>query len=183
MNKLSIKSIIPNMTTLIGLCFGIIAICFALSGQFKLSVICIMMASICDVLDGRLSRLLKSESKLGAELDSLADFLNFGIAPSILIYISLLQNAGLIERVAVLSFIVFSCLRLARFNVDIDSKNNKSSNFFSGIPTPAGAGLILLPLIHTFLGFKWAYEAPVIASIYFFILMLLLLVTIRFFRK
>ena len=83
MNKLSIKSIIPNMTTLIGLCFGIIAICFALSGQFKLSVICIMMASICDVLDGRLSRLLKSESKLGAELDSLADFLNFGIAPSI----------------------------------------------------------------------------------------------------
>ena len=103
MNKLSIRSIIPNVTTLIGLCFGIIAICFALSGQFKLSVICIMMASICDVLDGRLSRLLKSESKLGAELDSLADFLNFGIAPSILIYISLLQNAGLIERVAVLS--------------------------------------------------------------------------------
>ena len=102
MNKLSIRSIIPNVTTLIGLCFGIIAICFALSGQFKLSVICIMMASICDVLDGRLSRLLKSESKLGAELDSLADFLNFGIAPSILIYISLLQNAGLIERVAVL---------------------------------------------------------------------------------
>ena len=128
MNKLSIRSIIPNVTTLIGLCFGIIAICFALSGQFKLSVICIMMASICDVLDGRLSRLLKSESKLGAELDSLADFLNFGIAPSILIYISLLQNAGLIERVAVLSFIVFSCLRLARFNADIDSKNNKSSN-------------------------------------------------------
>jgi len=167
MNKLSIRSIIPNVTTLIGLCFGIIAICFALSGQFKLSVICIMMASICDVLDGRLSRLLKSESKLGAELDSLADFLNFGIAPSILIYISLLQNAGLIERVAILSFIVFSCLRLARFNADIDSKNNKSSNFFTGIPTPAGAGLILLPLIHSFLGFNWAYETPIIASIYF----------------
>ena len=124
MSKLSIRSIIPNITTLIGLCFGILAICFALSGQFKLSVICIMMASICDVLDGRLSRLLKSESKLGAELDSLADFLNFGIAPSILIYMSLLQNAGLIERVAVLSFIVFSCLRLARFNADIDSNNN-----------------------------------------------------------
>ena len=119
MSKLSFRSIIPNITTLIGLCFGILAICFALSGQFQLSVICILMASICDVLDGRLSRFLKSESKLGAELDSLADFLNFGIAPSILIYISLMQNAGLIERIAVLSFIVFSCLRLARFNADI----------------------------------------------------------------
>jgi CDP-diacylglycerol--serine O-phosphatidyltransferase len=170
MNKLSFRSIIPNTTTLIGLCFGIVAICFALSGQFQLSVICIMMASICDVLDGRLSRLLKSESKLGAELDSLADFLNFGIAPSILIYISLLQNAGLIERIAVLSFIVFSCLRLARFNADIDSKNSKSTNFFTGIPTPAGAGLVLLPLIHSFLGFNWAYETPIIASIYFLII-------------
>ena len=78
-----------------------------------------------------------------------------------------MQNAGLIERVAVLSFIVFSCLRLARFNADIDSKINKSSNFFTGIPTPAGAGLILLPLIHSFLGFNWAYETPIIASIYF----------------
>ena len=170
MSKLSFRSIIPNITTLIGLCFGIVAICFALSGQFQLSVICIMMASICDVLDGRLSRLLKSESKLGAELDSLADFLNFGIAPSILIYISLLQNTGLIERIAVLSFIVFSCLRLARFNADIDIKNNKSTNFFTGIPTPAGAGLILLPLIHSFLGFNWAYETPIIASIYFLII-------------
>jgi len=85
MKKNSIKSMIPNITTLIGLCFGITAIRFALSNQFELSVICIVMASVCDVLDGRFSRFFKSESRLGAELDSLADFLNFGIAPGLLI--------------------------------------------------------------------------------------------------
>ena len=101
MKKNSIKSMIPNITTLIGLCFGITAIRFALSGQFELSVICILMASICDVLDGRFSRLLKSESRLGAELDSLADFLNFGIAPGLLIYISILRDSGMVGWFAI----------------------------------------------------------------------------------
>ena len=124
------------------------------------------MASVCDVLDGRFSRLLKSESLLGAELDSLADFLNFGIAPGLLIYISILQGNGSIGWIAILTFIVLSCLRLARFNVDVDSKNKKYPNFFTGVPTPAGAGLVLLPLIHSFLGFTWAFETPNLTSAY-----------------
>jgi CDP-diacylglycerol--serine O-phosphatidyltransferase len=166
MKKNSLKSMIPNITTLIGLCFGVTSIRFALSEQFELSVICIVMASVCDVLDGRFSRLLKSESLLGAELDSLADFLNFGIAPSLLIYISILQGNGSIGWIDILTFIVLSCLRLARFNVDVDSKNKKYHNFFTGVPTPAGAGLVLLPLIHSFLGFTWAFETPNLTSAY-----------------
>ena len=174
MKKNLIRSMIPNITTLIGLCFGITAIRFALSNQFELSVICIVMASVCDVLDGRFSRLLKSESQLGAELDSLADFLNFGIAPGLLIYISILQDSGITAWIAILAFIVLSCLRLARFNVDIDSKNKKYPNFFTGVPTPAGAGLVLLPLIHSFLGFNWAFETPELACVYIIIIGLLL---------
>ena len=174
MKKNSIKSMIPNITTLIGLCFGITAIRFALSGQFELSVICILMASICDVLDGRFSRLLKSESRLGAELDSLADFLNFGIAPGLLIYISILRDSGMVGWFAILVFIVLSCLRLARFNVDIDSKNKKNPNFFTGVPTPAGAGLVLLPLVHSFLGFNWGFETPFLTSAYTILIGLLL---------
>ncbi|MDG2413247.1 MAG: CDP-alcohol phosphatidyltransferase family protein, partial [Hyphomicrobiales bacterium] len=174
MKKNSIKSMIPNITTLIGLCFGITAIRFALSNQFELSVICIVMASVCDVLDGRFSRFFKSESRLGAELDSLADFLNFGIAPGLLIYISILQDSGITAWIAILTFIVLSCLRLARFNVDIDSKNKKYPNFFTGVPTPAGAGLVLLPLIHSFLGFNWAFETPTLTCVYIVIIGLLL---------
>lgn len=174
MKKNSIKSMIPNITTLIGLCFGITAIRFALSSQFELSVICIVMASVCDVLDGRFSRFLKSESLLGAELDSLADFLNFGIAPGLLIYISILRDSGMFGWIAILTFIVLSCLRLARFNVEADTKNKKYPNFFTGVPTPAGAGLILLPLIHSFLGFNWGFETTNITSAYTILIGLLL---------
>ena len=119
------------------------------------------MASVCDVLDGRFSRLLKSESRpWELSLTPLADFLNFGIAPGLLIYISILRDSGMVGWFAILVFIVLSCLRLARFNVDIDSKNKKNPNFFTGVPTPAGAGLVLLPLVHSFLGFNWGFETP-----------------------
>ena len=144
MKKNSIKSMIPNITTLIGLCFGITAIRFALSNQFELSVICIVMASVCDVLDGRFSRFFKSESRLGAELDSLADFLNFGIAPGLLIYISILQDSGITAWIAILTFIVLSCLRLARFNA---TKSDIQGQCFIGLATPAAAAVLASTII------------------------------------
>ena len=162
MKRLNLKALIPNLITLSGLSFGLSSIRFAIEGNYSLAVICILFAGVCDALDGMLARYLDSESDLGFQLDSLSDFLSFGIAPGILIYMAIFyyeeSNIGVF---ATLIFIIFSCLRLALFNVlHENSKNTEIEriDFFIGIPTPAGAILILLPLTHTFIGYEWAYE-------------------------
>jgi len=162
MKRLSLKALVPNLITLSGLCFGLSSIRFAIEGNYSLAVICILFAGVCDALDGMLARYLDSESDLGFQLDSLSDFLSFGVAPGILIYMAIFyyeeSNIGVF---ATLIFIIFSCLRLALFNVlHENSKNTEIEriDFFIGIPTPAGAILILLPLTHVFIGYEWAYE-------------------------
>ena len=162
MKKLNLKSLIPNLITLSGLSFGLSSIRFAIEGDYNLAVICILIAGVCDALDGMLARYLESESDLGFQLDSLSDFLSFGVAPGILIYMAIFyyedSNIGVF---ATLIFIIFSCLRLALFNVLHEKSKHdefKSIDFFTGIPTPAGAILILLPLTHIFMGYEWAYE-------------------------
>lgn len=162
MKRLSLKALVPNLITLSGLSFGLSSIRFAIEGNYSLAVICILFAGVCDALDGMLARYLDSESDLGFQLDSLSDFLSFGIAPGILIYMAIFyyeeSNIGVF---ATLIFIIFSCLRLALFNVlHENSKNTEIEriDFFIGIPTPAGAILILLPLTHTFIGYEWAFE-------------------------
>lgn len=162
MKRLNLKSLIPNLITLSGLSFGLSSIRFAIEGEFSLAVICILFAAVCDALDGMLARYLDSESDLGFQLDSLSDFLSFGVAPGILIYMAIFyyENSN-IGVFATLIFIIFSCIRLALFNVLHEkSKNNETQkiDFFTGIPTPAGAILILLPLTHVFIGYEWAYE-------------------------
>ena len=162
MKRLKLKSLIPNLVTLSGLSFGLSSIRFAIEGDYNLAVICILIAGVCDALDGMLARYLESESDLGFQLDSLSDFLSFGVAPGILIYMAIFyyedSNIGVF---ATLIFIIFSCLRLALFNV-LHEKSKKAEveriEFFTGIPTPAGAILILLPLTHVFIGYEWAYE-------------------------
>ena len=161
MKRLSLKALVPNLITLSGLSFGLSSIRFAIEGNYSLAVICILFAGVCDALDGMLARYLDSESDLGFQLDSLSDFLSFGIAPGILIYMAIFyyedSNIGVF---ATLIFIIFSCLRLALFNVlHENSKNTEIEriDFFIGIPTPAGAILILLPLTHVFIGYEWAY--------------------------
>ncbi|KRP00772.1 MAG: CDP-diacylglycerol--serine O-phosphatidyltransferase, partial [SAR86 cluster bacterium BACL1 MAG-120924-bin88] len=133
---------------------------YALEFNFNLSVICILLAGICDVLDGMLARQLKSESELGAQLDSLSDFLSFGIAPGLLLYMTIFNQNSSLGAFAALAFIVFSCLRLALYNVKQEEAKipDDKPYFFTGIPTPMGALLILLPLTHTFLGYDWAYN-------------------------
>ena len=161
MNKLDLKILMPNLVTLTGLCFGLSSIRFALELEYNLAVVCILLAGICDVLDGMLARQLKSESDLGAQLDSLSDFLSFGIAPGLLIYMSIFDQDWGLGALAALAFIIFSCLRLALFNVQLEETKISEVErpyFFTGIPTPMGAVLILLPLTHSFLGYDWAYN-------------------------
>ena len=160
MKKINLKSLLPNLITLSGLSFGLSSMRFAIEGEYNLAIFCILFAAVCDGLDGMLARHLDSESDLGFQLDSLSDFLSFGIAPGLLMYMAVF-NQNSIGAFAALIFIIFSCLRLALFNVLHEkSKNNEVQrlDFFTGIPTPAGAILILLPLTHVYIGFDWAYE-------------------------
>jgi len=118
-------------------------------------------------LDGLFSRILKTQSELGAELDSLADFLSFGVAPGILLYLGVLSGLEIWGYVAVTAYIVFACIRLAVFNLTQSSGNQAAyGRYFMGVPTPAGAGLVMLPLIHSFLGFDWGINNPHAVAIY-----------------
>ena len=161
MKKIDFKVLLPNVITLTGLSFGLSSIRFALEADFNLAIVCILFAGICDVLDGLLARHLHSESDLGAQLDSLSDFLSFGVAPGLLVYMSIFNQDSGIGAFACLVFIIFSCLRLALFNVRLEASKTTDGapeHFFTGIPTPVGAVLILLPLTHSFMGYNWAYE-------------------------
>ena len=135
------------MLTIAAICAGISAIRFAAEGNFALSVFLITLASILDGMDGRAARYLGSDSKIGAELDSLADFVNFGVAPSLVVYFWGLQDFYRAGWLAVLVFSICCVMRLARFNVDSRTKTTlDDSGYFTGVPSPAGAMLVMLPI-------------------------------------
>jgi len=143
------RFILPNLLTLIGVCLGISSIKFALDQNYNLAVIFIIFAAILDTLDGRIARLIKGTSEFGKELDSLTDFVSFGIAPAFILYFWELKNYGKIGWAITLIFSVCCVLRLARFNLTkISEESEWKRNYFEGIPSPAGAILILLPLIY-----------------------------------
>lgn len=149
--ELPIVQLLPNLLTLAALCAGLTAIKFGFQGQFIPATLLILVASIIDAADGKLARLLKCESPMGAELDSLADFLNFGVATPILIYLFALQDLPRVGWIAVLMFAVCCVIRLARFNVGKKSEfEGDKGEYFVGVPAPAGALLILLPLFISF---------------------------------
>ena len=142
------RYILPNVLTLIGVCLGISSIKFAMDGNFSYAVLFLVVAAILDALDGRVARLIKGTSDFGKELDSLTDFVSFGIAPAFIIYFWELNKFGKIGWLIVLLFSVCCVLRLARFNLTKFEKNDEwKNNFFQGVPSPAGGCLILLPLI------------------------------------
>ncbi len=149
----SFNRIIPNILTLIGLCAGLTSVRFALDGHFGAAAIAITFAGCIDGLDGRLARLLKAVSRFGAEFDSLADFMGFGVAPAFVLYLWSLQRLGPFGFVPCMFFAVCMALRLARFNAALDAGPSPAYayNFFTGVPAPAGAGLALLPV---FLGLE-----------------------------
>ncbi len=145
------RYLLPNILTLGGVCLGISSIKFSIDGNFNLAVILILFASILDALDGRIARLIKGTSEFGKELDSLTDFVSFGIAPVLILYFWELNNFGKLGWAIALIYSVCCVLRLARFNLtktDTDNEQEWKSNFFEGIPSPAGGILILSPLIY-----------------------------------
>ena len=141
--------LLPNLMTLSAICAGLTAIRFAVDGNVTLSVALIAFAALLDGLDGAMARLLKSESALGAELDSLADFLNFGVAPALILYLWALPDSRSGGWIAALIYAICCALRLARFNVVSKAGKTGKSGWFQGVPAPGGALLVLLPLVVT----------------------------------
>ena len=144
----SFNRLVPNIMTLLGLCAGLTAMRYALEGRFGTAAVAIAVAAAIDGLDGRLARMLKATSRFGAEFDSLADFLCFGVAPAFVLYLWSLHRAGAFGFIPCMMFAVCMALRLARFNAALDSAPGPAYayNFFTGVPAPAGAGLVLFPL-------------------------------------
>ena len=143
------RYLLPNILTLAGVCLGISSIKFSIDGNFSLAVILILLAAILDALDGRIARLIKGTSEFGKELDSLTDFVSFGIAPAFILYFWELNNYGKLGWAITLIYSVCCVLRLARFNLTkIVETESWKNNFFEGIPSPAGGLLILMPLIY-----------------------------------
>jgi CDP-diacylglycerol--serine O-phosphatidyltransferase len=163
----SVNRLIPNVLTIAALCSGLTAIRFALHDQFPLAVVAIIVAAIFDALDGRVARRLGVTSRFGAELDSLSDFLCFGVAPALVLYLASLKDGGALGWVATLMFPICSALRLARFNtgllVDIPPPAWTGS-YFTGVPAPAGALLALIPLIVCFVDVAWSRHALVVGA-------------------
>jgi CDP-diacylglycerol---serine O-phosphatidyltransferase len=152
-----VRYLLPNLITLLALCSGITAIRLAFEGRFEIAVAAIILAIVLDALDGRLARLLKGTSKFGAELDSLADSVNFGVAPALVIYFWSLNAMKPVGWIICLALAIACALRLARFNVALEDplKPAYANAFFTGMPAPAGAGLSLMPLYYGF----WQGEA------------------------
>jgi CDP-diacylglycerol--serine O-phosphatidyltransferase len=149
-----VRTLLPNLITLLALCAGLTAIRMSVENRLDLALAAIVFAALLDGIDGRLARLLKGTSRFGAELDSLADFVNFGVAPALILYFWGLHELKSAGWIAALVFAICAGLRLARFNVMIDDPNKPAwaGNFFTGIPAPAGAITVLLPIYLNILG-------------------------------
>ncbi|MEO5705862.1 MAG: phosphatidylcholine/phosphatidylserine synthase [Alteraurantiacibacter sp.] len=145
---LSVRAVIPNAITAAALCSGLTGIRFAIDGDWERALLAIVIAGVLDGIDGRIARLLKAQSRFGAELDSLADSLSFGMAPALILFLWSLHDLPRLGWFAALGFAICCALRLARFNAQIDAEEqpHKSAGFLTGVPAPVGAGLAFLPV-------------------------------------
>ena len=174
-----VRTLVPNLITLLALCAGLTAIRVAFEGQLELALAAIVFAALLDGIDGRIARFLKGTSKFGAELDSLADFVNFGVAPALILYFWGLHEIKSVGWIAAMVFAICAALRLARFNVMIDDPNKPAwaGNFFTGVPAPAGAITVLLPIYLFFLGMP--VGLTVVWATFFYCLFIALLMVSR----
>jgi CDP-diacylglycerol--serine O-phosphatidyltransferase len=149
-----VRMLVPNFITLLAICAGLTAIRLSTEGRMELAVYAIVFAAVLDGLDGRVARMIKGQSKFGAELDSLADFVNFGVAPGLILYFWQLHELGNGGWIACMVFAISGGLRLARFNASIDDPDKPAfaANYFTGVPAPLGALTVLLPIYLAFLG-------------------------------
>jgi len=152
--RIPVRTLVPNIITLLALCAGLTAIRMAFENRYVLALAAIVFAAFLDGIDGRLARFLKGTSRFGAELDSLADFVNFGVAPALILYFWGLHDLKSAGWIAAMVFAICAALRLARFNVMVDDPDKPAwaSNFFVGVPAPAGAITVLLPVYVALLG-------------------------------
>src|SRR6201994_1326279 len=151
--RIPVRTLVPNLIPLLALCAGLTSIRFAIEGKLDIALGAIVFAAVLDGVDGRIARLLKGTSRFGAELDSLADFVNFGVAPGLILYFWDLHQLKSAGWIAAMVFAICAGLRLARFNVMIDDPDRPAwaANFFVGLPAPAGALTVLLPIYVHFL--------------------------------
>src|ERR1700692_1789501 len=152
--RIPVRTLVPNVITLLALCAGLTAIRMAFENRYVLALAAIVFAAILDGIDGRLARVVKGTSRFGAELDSLSDFVNFGVAPALILYFWGLHDLKSAGWIAAMVFAICGALRLARFNVMVEDPDRPvwASNFFVGVPAPAGAITVLLPIYIVFLG-------------------------------
>ncbi len=149
---LTLRALVPNAITAAALCSGLTGIRFAITGEFRMAVAAVICAGVLDGIDGRIARLLKAQSRFGAELDSLADNVSFGVAPALVLFMWSLQDVPRFGWFAALAFAVCMALRLARFNarIDLPDEPRKQAGFLTGVPAPVGAGLAFLPMYLSF---------------------------------
>ncbi|HEY0105581.1 MAG TPA: CDP-diacylglycerol--serine O-phosphatidyltransferase [Rhizomicrobium sp.] len=167
LEELSVGRVVPSVLTLLGLSSGITAIKFAIEANWQGAVVAIIFAMLFDMLDGRAARSLGADTPFGVQLDSLADLVSFGVAPVVVIYMWGLERMGTAGWIAALIFCACSAIRLARFNVQSvrDEGATPRHPYFTGLPTPAAAGLLLLPLLLSFQGGGTLWRAPIVSGI------------------
>ena len=173
---LTINRLLPNILTTLALCAGLTAIRYAVHERWEQAVTAILVAAVLDGLDGRVARLLRGSSKFGAELDSLADIVSFGVAPALILYLWMMQDAGNLGWLAVMAYAVCAALRLARFNTALDDTTLPpfAYNYFTGVPVPAGAILILMPVMISFEFSSGFWVAPLLVGLWTVFVALLL---------
>jgi CDP-diacylglycerol---serine O-phosphatidyltransferase len=173
--ELSIVQLLPNVLTITAIAAGLTAIRFGIDGRYETAVLLIMLAALIDGIDGRLARATNSDSLIGAEMDSLADFLNFGVAPVLVVFFWGLQDLPRAGWIGVLVYAICMVLRLARFNVQSKSSEEVDENHFVGVPAPAGALLVMLPMYVSFALADERILAPQLITLYMVVVGLLLI--------
>lgn len=171
LKSLSFNRILPNMITLLAMCAGMTSIRYGLSDQWDKAVLALVLAIILDGIDGGVARMLKGTSKFGAELDSLADAINFGVVPAMLVYLWAMQDAGRLGWALCLLHAVCCVLRLARFNTMLGQPDLPpwAHSYFTGVPAPAGAGIAILPMILSLQSDRWILDNPFLVGAFLII--------------
>lgn len=174
---LTLRAMMPNAITAAALCAGLTGVRFAIAGEWKLAIIAVILAGVLDGIDGRIARMLNAQSRFGAELDSLADSLSFGMAPALILYMWTLQDLPRVGWFAALAFALACALRLARFNarIDLDDQPHKSAGFLTGVPAPVGAGLAFLPFYLWMATGEEAFRNPAYTAIWLGVIAFLLI--------
>jgi CDP-diacylglycerol--serine O-phosphatidyltransferase len=163
---LTLRGLAPNAITAAALCVGLTGIRFAIGGEFEKSVLAVLLAGMLDGIDGRIARLLKAQSRFGAELDSLADAISFGVAPALIVYLWTLQTLPRLGWFAALAFALCCVLRLARYNahIDLPDEPRKQAGFLTGVPAPVGAGLAFLPIYLWVISKNEIFASPILVG-------------------